>query len=108
MATAAAPNLENPKTTTDLNVAPSPVEDASSTQLSTDETKGTPDAAPLNTSECAAPTDIQKKMKRAERFGMPVTLSEEEKRNSRAERYLLLSPLIRFLFYCYSRHVGCG
>ncbi|XP_042056569.1 protein MODIFIER OF SNC1 11-like isoform X1 [Salvia splendens] len=91
MATTAAPNLENPKTTTDLNVAPSPVEDASSTQqppqLSADETKGTPDAAPLNTSECAAATDIQKKMKRAERFGMPVTLSEEEKRNSRAERF---------------------
>ncbi|GJZ99021.1 hypothetical protein Tco_0671572, partial [Tanacetum coccineum] len=27
---------------------------------------------------------IQKKMKRAERFGMPVQLSEQEKRNSRA------------------------
>ncbi|KAL2554691.1 protein MODIFIER OF SNC1 11-like [Forsythia ovata] len=35
----------------------------------------------------AAATDIQKKMKRAERFGMPVKLSEEEKRNSRAERF---------------------
>lgn len=34
-------------------------------------------------------TDIQKKIRRAERFGMPVQLSEEEKRNSRAERYLL-------------------
>ncbi|KAG6430457.1 hypothetical protein SASPL_108525 [Salvia splendens] len=94
MATTAAPKLENPKTTTDLNVAPSPVEDASSTQQlpqpSTDETKGTSDSAPLNTSDvdgCAAATDIQKKMKRAERFGMPVTLSEEEKRNSRAERF---------------------
>lgn len=31
--------------------------------------------------------DVQKKIKRAERFGMPVQLSEEEKRNSRAERY---------------------
>lgn len=30
--------------------------------------------------------DIQKKMKRAERFGMSVQLTEEEKRNSRAER----------------------
>ncbi|EPS67233.1 hypothetical protein M569_07545, partial [Genlisea aurea] len=32
-------------------------------------------------------TDIQKKMKRAERFGMPVNLSEKEKRDSRAERF---------------------
>nr|XP_016480866.1 PREDICTED: uncharacterized protein LOC107801956 [Nicotiana tabacum] len=31
--------------------------------------------------------DIQKKMKRAERFGVPVQLSEEDKRNSRAERF---------------------
>ncbi|GJT53997.1 hypothetical protein Tco_0989051 [Tanacetum coccineum] len=30
---------------------------------------------------------IQKKMKRAERFGMPVQLSEQEKRNSRAHRF---------------------
>ncbi|KAJ8538330.1 hypothetical protein K7X08_014870 [Anisodus acutangulus] len=32
-------------------------------------------------------TDIQKKMKRAERFGTTVQLSEEEKRNTRAERF---------------------
>ncbi|GAA0151714.1 hypothetical protein LIER_10373 [Lithospermum erythrorhizon] len=30
---------------------------------------------------------VLKKMKRAERFGVPVQLSEEEKRNSRAERF---------------------
>lgn len=37
----------------------------------------------------AAPVDnIQKKIRRAERFGVPVQLSEAEKRNSRAERYL--------------------
>ncbi|KAL1549463.1 protein MODIFIER OF SNC1 11-like isoform X1 [Salvia divinorum] len=97
MATTTAPKLENPKTTTDLNLAPSPVEDASLTQqlpqLSSggaDETKGTPDAAAQNTRDVdvgGAATDIQKKMKRAERFGMPITLSEEEKRNSRAERF---------------------
>ncbi|KAL3536330.1 hypothetical protein ACH5RR_004791 [Cinchona calisaya] len=34
-----------------------------------------------------AVTDVQKKIRRAERFGMPVQLSEEEKRNSRAERF---------------------
>ncbi|XP_071708166.1 uncharacterized protein [Rutidosis leptorrhynchoides] len=32
-------------------------------------------------------TDTQRKIRRAERFGMPVKLSEEEKRNSRAERF---------------------
>ncbi|KAM7464122.1 hypothetical protein LguiA_032243 [Lonicera macranthoides] len=32
-------------------------------------------------------TDTLKKIRRAERFGMPVKLSEEEKRNSRAERF---------------------
>ncbi|MCD7463960.1 hypothetical protein HAX54_051783 [Datura stramonium] len=37
--------------------------------------------------------DVQKKMKRAERFGTPVQLSEEEKRNSRAERFGTGSPV---------------
>ncbi|XWS59747.1 hypothetical protein CRYUN_Cryun08bG0148000 [Craigia yunnanensis] len=31
--------------------------------------------------------DVQKKIRRAERFGVPVQLSEKEKRNSRAERF---------------------
>lgn len=35
-------------------------------------------------------TDLQKKLRRAERFGVPVLLSEKEKRNSRAERYIAL------------------
>ncbi|URE21413.1 hypothetical protein MUK42_11939 [Musa troglodytarum] len=38
-------------------------------------------------------TDLRKKLRRAERFGMPVMLSEEEKRNSRAERFGTGSPL---------------
>lgn len=106
MATATAPKVENPKTTTDLNLAPSPPEDTSLTQqLSAslsgggdgDEKKGSPSAADVKTSDVdggSEATDIQKKMKRAERFGMPVHLSEEEKRNSRAERYIILSPLL--------------
>lgn len=39
------------------------------------------DAVPAN--------DIDKKMRRAERFGVPVQLTEAEKRNSRAERFVL-------------------
>ncbi|KAK9123707.1 hypothetical protein Sjap_013309 [Stephania japonica] len=37
--------------------------------------------------DSAPVTDLQKKMRRAERFGVSVKLSEEEKRNSRAERF---------------------
>ncbi|KAG5544404.1 hypothetical protein RHGRI_016979 [Rhododendron griersonianum] len=36
-----------------------------------------------------AVSSIQKKIRRAEQFGMPVQLSEEENRNSRAERSCL-------------------
>ncbi|KAJ0978182.1 hypothetical protein J5N97_013656 [Dioscorea zingiberensis] len=34
-----------------------------------------------------AASDLEKKVRRAERFGITVMLSEEEKRNSRAERF---------------------
>ncbi|KAL2250578.1 UNVERIFIED_CONTAM: Protein MODIFIER OF SNC1 11 [Sesamum indicum] len=96
MATATAPKVENPKKPTDLNSAPPTAEDATATQPPRssggggDEGKGKPDDAtagkPSDVDGGGAVTDIQKKMKRAERFGMPVHLSEQEKRNSRAER----------------------
>lgn len=41
-------------------------------------------------------TDLEKKMRRAERFGTAVVMSEEEKRSSRAERWLLC-PVPSFL-----------
>ncbi|KAL4283110.1 hypothetical protein GQ457_16G023130 [Hibiscus cannabinus] len=45
-------------------------------------------AAGLVAGESGGPVnDIQKKILRAERFGVPVQLSEREKRNSRAERF---------------------
>ncbi|CAL9003644.1 unnamed protein product, partial [Prunus brigantina] len=45
-------------------------------------------AAGSEAGDGAAPaTAIQKKMRRAERFGISVQMTEEEKRNSRAERY---------------------
>ncbi|XP_064935917.1 protein MODIFIER OF SNC1 11-like [Musa acuminata AAA Group] len=44
-------------------------------------------------SEAAPVTDLQKKLRRAERFGTPVMLSEQEKRNSRAERFGTVSTL---------------
>ncbi|KAI4364125.1 hypothetical protein MLD38_020257 [Melastoma candidum] len=44
------------------------------------------EAAPLAAAGCPT-SDIGRRMRRAERFGMPVQLSEEEKRSSRAERF---------------------
>lgn len=113
MATATAPNVENPKKTLVQSLPPDPNQKAkmeSQTQSSTavapappsnpqqtsteggEEKKAAPGTG--DTSEVdgnvngddAPVTDIQKKMRRAERFGMSVQLSEEEKRNSRAER----------------------
>ncbi|XP_039068005.1 protein MODIFIER OF SNC1 11-like isoform X2 [Hibiscus syriacus] len=45
-------------------------------------------SAALVAGESGGPVDnVQKKIRRAERFGVPVQLSEQEKRNSRAERF---------------------
>lgn len=55
-----------------------------------EEPEGTTAAEAARTDDAehdGAATDVQKKMNRAERFGVAVQLSEEEKRNSRAERY---------------------
>ncbi|XP_042399409.1 protein MODIFIER OF SNC1 11-like isoform X1 [Zingiber officinale] len=48
---------------------------------------GGSDSAMTNASESNPVTDLEKKLRRAERFGMQVVLSEVEKRNSRAERF---------------------
>ena len=100
-ATATALNEENPIETPDqhqqkqqsdpatTNAAPS--DDVNSSPK--DESKSVGDSpavgseAVKNEDGDAPVTDIQKKIRRAERFGTSVQLSEEEKRNSRAERY---------------------
>ncbi|XP_073104691.1 uncharacterized protein [Elaeis guineensis] len=46
-----------------------------------------PSSATAIAAAAGAATDLQKKRRRAERFGMPVLLTEEEKRNSRAKRF---------------------
>lgn len=43
--------------------------------------------ASVSPTRTGAANDVEKKVRRAERFGVPVQLSEQEKRNSRAERY---------------------
>ncbi|XP_020108718.1 protein MODIFIER OF SNC1 11 isoform X1 [Ananas comosus] len=52
-------------------------------------------AAATATAAAGEESDLQKKIRRAERFGMPVMLSEEEKRNTRAERFGTGSSSIR-------------
>ncbi|PSS23732.1 Protein MODIFIER OF like [Actinidia chinensis var. chinensis] len=99
-ATATALNEENPIETPDqqqqkqsdpptTNAAPSDGVNSSPK----DESKSVGDSpavgseAVKNDDGDAPGTDIQKKIRRAERFGTSVQLSEEEKRNSRAERF---------------------
>ncbi|KAK6152425.1 hypothetical protein DH2020_015060 [Rehmannia glutinosa] len=94
MATATETNLESPKNSSDVNPNTPATEDELSNQTLAssggggDESKGEPAAVRTgDTHDGGAVTDIDKKMKRAERFGMPVQMTEEEKRNSRAERF---------------------
>ncbi|XP_051126861.1 protein MODIFIER OF SNC1 11-like isoform X2 [Andrographis paniculata] len=98
MAEATPPEVENPKNASDIDSTPSTTEDASITPPSVSSDGGRGGEAKDKVAEMpvragdedggdVAITDIHKKMKRAERFGMPVQLSEEEKRSSRAERF---------------------
>nr|GMD67612.1 protein MODIFIER OF SNC1 11-like [Ipomoea batatas] len=100
MATTTAKNTEVPTKTLPKTPSqpsdPNPTADAEASHLtnpnpSTSPSKGETKAAPTTATTTAVNNvssegDVQKKIKRAERFGMPVQLSEEEKRNSRAER----------------------
>ncbi|CAF1877696.1 unnamed protein product [Brassica napus] len=79
---------EIPKKIVDLNIAePDEILDGEvkeSTEVSGEkkdesDSKSAGDVSPVD--------DVQKKIRRAERFGVSVKLTEEEKRNSRAERF---------------------
>ncbi|XP_075486851.1 uncharacterized protein LOC142526377 [Primulina tabacum] len=94
MAAATAIKLENPRNLSNLDSDPTTkdasVITATSSESGADKSTGKFDEVDVKTSDVndgAAVTDIQKKMKRAERFGMSVKLTEEEKRNTRAERF---------------------
>lgn len=103
MTTTAAQLPENPIKTLvqspDPNptaVSEAPAHDSATDSLKSPTSDGVKDQAKLDKAADGGggggggkDTDIQKKMKRAERFGMTVQLSEEEKRNTRAERYFL-------------------
>ncbi|KAG5584490.1 hypothetical protein H5410_044924 [Solanum commersonii] len=105
MTTTAAQIPENPIKTLVQSPDPNPtaVSEAPSHDSATDSLKSPPsdgakDQVKLDTAADGGgggggkDTDIQKKMKRAERFGMTFQLSEEEKRNTRAERFGTSAP----------------
>jgi len=85
------PAPENPIKTLDPTL-PDPVLVATEAAEDTDATEAAEAEAEAKTSpppesgNDAPLSDIQKKIRRAERFGISVQLSEKEKRNSRAER----------------------
>ncbi|KAJ0704670.1 hypothetical protein HanPI659440_Chr14g0565171 [Helianthus annuus] len=80
-----------PTTTTEKQP---PASSADKKDVDSGETKSNSTTDPVtvtadsNNEDGGSVTDTQRKIRRAERFGMPVKLSEEEKRNSRAERIL--------------------
>lgn len=79
------PAQENPNKTLDPT-EPDPIpatEDDAAADTKDSDAKTSP---PPDSGNDAPLSDIQKKMRRAERFGISVQLSEKEKRNSRAER----------------------
>ncbi|PHT36382.1 hypothetical protein CQW23_24082 [Capsicum baccatum] len=90
--TTAQQNQENPIKTLDQPSDPNPTAETVSPPTS-DSAKEETKAAAADGDDSCQGNDIQKKMKRAERFGMPVQLSEQEKRNSRAERFGTGSPV---------------
>ena len=68
------------------SAAPSPAA-ASTAEAAPSPASSTPSQNPTAAATAAAGgTDLEKKMRRAERFGTQVVMSEEEKRSSRAER----------------------
>ncbi|KAL7092017.1 hypothetical protein ACP275_12G139500 [Erythranthe tilingii] len=97
MATATVPKSENPRNGTVLNSKLQTTEELLSNEIPAssgggfEKSEGKSAAVAAATANDAdggnADTDIQKKAKRADRFGITVQLSEEEKRNSRAERF---------------------
>jgi len=94
------PALENPNKTLDPTL-PDPVLVATETADDTDTTEAADakTSPPPESGNDAPLSDIQKKIRRAERFGISVQLSEKEKRNSRAERSISnLFPIFVILF----------
>jgi len=97
------PAPENPNKTLDPTL-PDPVLVATEAADDTDTTEAADakTSPPPESGNDAPLSDIQKKIRRAERFGISVQMSEKEKRNSRAERSVSnFTP--RFFKYTFNR-----
>ncbi|CAN1775624.1 Protein MODIFIER OF SNC1 11 [Linum perenne] len=82
--------VKAPSSSTDPNTAVVPPSSDDSGKESGDNKEGldsTSKTASSGPESTESVTDTEKKLRRAERFGISVKLSEVEKRNSRAERY---------------------
>ncbi|CAI8614507.1 unnamed protein product [Vicia faba] len=88
--TTTKPTEENPLETLDAT-SPKPLSDSIPDDKDANDQKSK--ETPAETETDAPLSDVQKKMRRAERFGISVQLSEKEKRNSRAERFGTASVL---------------
>ncbi|CAN8257342.1 unnamed protein product [Cochlearia groenlandica] len=79
---------ENPKNFVDLNTSEPDRTDGEVEGLleSAGEKKGDDDSKAIGSVD-SGDDDVQKKIRRAERFGVSVKLTEKEKRDSRAERF---------------------
>ncbi|KAK8651207.1 hypothetical protein V6N13_140819 [Hibiscus sabdariffa] len=89
--TAAAPSsVEDPAPPSTDKLDP-PCSDTPASEISLKESEGSKASGTMVSSVAGGGSgpvnDTQKKIRRAERFGLPVKLSEQEKRNSRAERF---------------------
>ncbi|KAK6943734.1 hypothetical protein RJ641_024836 [Dillenia turbinata] len=93
MATTA--ETKNPKETK-LQQSANPNKTLTSDPLSSTKDSVAKESEDSKSSADAPVSDTQKKIRRAERFGMPVQLSEEEKRNSRAERLLAIGSRVGY------------
>ncbi|KAJ4908889.1 Protein MODIFIER OF SNC1 11 [Raphanus sativus] len=87
-------SVENPKNIVDLNTAEhddgildGEVKGVSDSTNVSSEKKDEANSKAIGSTDSVDADDIQKKIRRAERFGVSVKLTEEEKRNSRAERF---------------------
>ncbi|KAJ6839697.1 protein MODIFIER OF SNC1 11-like [Iris pallida] len=95
--------LEEPIMESEANAAPAPQtsEETDTCEVGGDGAEDPREAKPPsipseeNSAPPAAPaTNLKKKARQAERFGLPIQLSEQEKRNSRAERFGVRSNTI--------------
>ncbi|KAF5471749.1 hypothetical protein F2P56_008520 [Juglans regia] len=87
------PAQENPVKTLDSTVSEPDLHEHSPNNILTKDCEDPNSTVSSPAGDDGPVSNIQKKTRRAERFGITLQLTEEEKRNSRAERFGMGSPL---------------